>query len=257
MSTGDRLDGRSAIVTGAARGIGYSIARKLGSEGADVVLCDRDEEALEESAAELESEGLSTAAVSCDVTDRDQTRALVEETVEAFGSVDVLVNNAGVSTHGSFTELTPEQWEEVIDVNLTGVFNCSHAALDELIDGGGSIVNISSMAGRNISYHAAANYTASKWGVIGFTKHLAWDLGEHDVRVNAVCPGSTLTPMIEAGTTPAERAETEEKIPLDRWARPEDQAGAVAYLVSEEGSYLTGTVVEVDGGKQLGVRHEI
>lgn len=253
----DRLDGRSAIVTGAARGIGYSIARKLGSEGAGVVLCDRDEEALEESAAELDSEGLTTAAVHCDVTDRDHTRALVEETVAEFGSVDVLVNNAGISTHGSFTELTPGQWDEVIDVNLTGVFNCSHAAVPELIDGGGSIVNISSMAGRNISYHAAANYTASKWGVIGFTKHLAWDLGEHGVRVNAVCPGSTLTPMIESGTTPEDRAETEEKIPLDRWARPEDQADAVAYLVSEEGSYLTGTVIEVDGGKQLGVRHEI
>jgi 3-oxoacyl-[acyl-carrier protein] reductase len=181
--------------------------------------------------------------------------------------VDVLVNNAGVATHGEFLDLDPEDWDRIIDVNLTGVFNCSAAVVPTMIDGGedgddrddpgGAVVNVSSMAGRNISYHAAANYTASKWGVIGLTKHMAWDLGEHGVRVTAVCPGSTLTPLTEESTDPEERAATSRKIPLDRWADPGDIADGALYLASEAADYVTGTVLEIDGGKQLGVRNEI
>lgn len=252
-----QLVGQTAIVTGAARGIGYAIAKKLGEEDANVVLADVLSDDLKESADKLETNDITTEAIECDVTDRSDTNRLVRKTVEIFDSVDILVNNAGIATRSSFTDLEPKEWDNVIGVNLTGVFNCSHAVVPEMSDGGGSIVNISSMAGRNISYHAAANYTASKWGVIGLTKHMAWDLGDYAIRVNAVCPGSTQTPLTEKTTTSENRTKTEQKIPLGRWASPEDQAEGVLYLVAESGSYVTGTVLEIDGGKQLGVRHEI
>ena len=260
-----RLSDRTAIVTGAAQGIGYAIAERFAEEGARVVVADVQAEAAREAATALaEVEACpDTLAVECDVTSREDTRRLAGEAVETFGGVDVLVNNAGVSTHGGFLDLDPEDWDRVIDVNLTGVYNCSTAVVPAMLDGGedsdpgGAVVNVSSMAGRNISYHGAANYTASKWGVIGLTKHMAWDLGEHGVRVTAVCPGSTLTPLTEQSTEPEERAATSRKIPLDRWADPGDIADGALYLASEEADYVTGTVLEIDGGKQLGVRNEI
>lgn len=253
----DRLQGQTAIVTGAAKGIGYAIAETLGDEGASIVVADVDEAGAQDAADDLADGGIDALAVHCDVTDRADTTSMVDAAVSEFGGVDVLVNNAGIATREPFMDLDPGQWDEIIDVNLTGPFNCSYEAASELAEAGGSIVNISSMAGRNISYHAAAPYTASKWGLIGFTKHLAWDLSDYDVRVNAVCPGSTLTPLIEEQTEPEARAETSEKIPLGRWADPENQAEGVLYLVSDAADYVTGTVLEIDGGKQLGVRHEI
>ena len=264
-----RLADRTAIVTGAAQGIGYAIAERFAEEGARVVVADVQSEAAGEAAADLAAvEACPGAlAVECDVTSREDTRRLAERVVGEFGGVDVLVNNAGVATHGEFLDLDPGDWDRIIDVNLTGVFNCSAAVVPTMIDGGedgddrddpgGAVVNVSSMAGRNISYHAAANYTASKWGVIGLTKHMAWDLGEHGVRVTAVCPGSTLTPLTEESTDPEERAATSRKIPLDRWADPGDIADGALYLASEAADYVTGTVLEIDGGKQLGVRNEI
>jgi len=261
-----RLADRTAIVTGAAQGIGFAIAERFADEGAAVVVADVQVEAAREAAADLASADAcpDALAVECDVTVREDTRRLAERTVEAFGGVDVLVNNAGVATRGDFLDLEPGDWDRVVDVNLTGVYNCSAAVVPEMLgegseDGGsgGAVVNVSSMAGRSISYHAAANYTASKWGVIGLTKHMAWDLGEHGVRVTAVCPGSTLTPLTEQSTGPEERAATSRKIPLDRWAAPGDIADGALYLASGEADYVTGTVLEIDGGKQLGVRNEI
>ncbi|SEH17819.1 3-oxoacyl-[acyl-carrier protein] reductase [Natronorubrum sediminis] len=254
----DDLTEQTVIVTGGARGIGRAIAAELGDAGAEIVVADIDEEAAHETASELREDGLPVESVACDVASTEDVERLVVQTLDRFGGIDALVNNAGIGSRGSFEELTHEDWQRVIDVNLTGAFNCSRAVVPGMIDGdGGSIVNISSMAGRSISYHGSANYTASKWGLIGLTKHMAWDLGEHGIRVTAVCPGSTLTPLTESGTTPEERASTTEKIPLDRWASPEDHAAAVAYLISKTSSYVTGTVLEVDGGKQLGVRNEI
>jgi 3-oxoacyl-[acyl-carrier protein] reductase len=270
-----RLAGRTAIVTGAAQGIGYAIAERFAEEGARVVVTDVQAEAAHEAADSLAAvEACPDAlAVECDVTSREDTRHLAERVVEAFGGVDVLVNNAGVATHGGFLDLDPEDWDRIVDVNLTGVYNCSAAVVPAMLEGddvddhaddagegarsGGAVVNVSSMAGRNISYHAAANYTASKWGVVGLTKHMAWDLGEHGVRVTAVCPGSTLTPLTEQSTEPEERAATSRKIPLDRWADPGDIADGALYLASGAADYVTGTVLEIDGGKQLGVRNEI
>lgn len=254
-----RVSGRTAIVTGAAQGIGRSIAKRLSEEGADVVIADAQEDLAHETASALDSDVDATVtAVPCDVTSIDDARRLAGETVETFGSIDVLVNNAGVGSRGYFPDdIGPEEWHRVVDVNLHGVYNCTHATVPSMIDRGfGRVINISSMAGRGISYHGGANYTTSKWGVIGFTKHLAWDLGEHRITVNAVCPGSTLTPLIRSHTTEEERAETAEGIPLGRWATPEDQANGVLYLASDEAAYVTGTVLEIDGGKQLNPRHD-
>lgn len=252
------LTGETAIVTGAAQGIGRGIAERLGGAGANVVLADVQDDSVSEAVESLRSDGVTAEAVGCDVTDRSATDRLARRARDRFGTIEILVNNAGVGTGGGFTDLDPGSWDHVIAVNLTGAYNCSYSIVpDMMAHGNGRVVNISSMAGRNTSYHGAANYTASKWGVIGLTKHMAWDLGEHGITVNAVCPGSTLTDLTRSGTSPEDRAETAGKIPLGRWADPVDQANGVVYLVSEEGSYLTGTVLEIDGGKQLGVRHDL
>jgi 3-oxoacyl-[acyl-carrier protein] reductase len=249
------FDGETAIVTGAARGIGEATARRLGSDGAAVALADVRGDAVEETAEALRDEGIDAMGVDCDVAALEDVERLVEQTVERFGGLDVLVNNAGTGSQAPVHELDPEDWQRVLDVNLTGQFNGIHAAAPALIDsGGGRIVNVSSMAGRNISYHGAANYTASKWGSIGLTKHAAYDLAEHDVRVNAVCPGATLTDLVTSGSTEEGRDATRQGIPLGRWAEPEDQADAIAYLASDDASFVTGTVLEVDGGGSLSHR---
>ena len=253
-----RVDGETAVVTGAAQGIGEAIAWKLGAEGAAVIIADRQAEKAEGVADDLREEGVEALAVDCDVTDRGDTEHMADRAEEEFGGVDILVNNAGVGSAGSFEDLEPDAWDLVLDVNLTGPYNCSRAVVPGMIERGhGRVINISSMAGRNISYHGAANYTASKWGLIGLTKHMAWDVGEHGITVNAVCPGATETDLTREGTTEAERAETAEKIPVGRWADPEDQAEAVLYFASDAGAFTTGTVLEVDGGQQLAMRHEV
>ena len=247
--------GETAIVTGAARGIGRAIAERLGAEGAAVVLADRDTDALAETAAELEAQGVDVEGVDCDVSKLGDVEALIDRTVERFGGLDVLVNNAGIGSQAPVHELDPDDWQLVLDVNLTGQFYGISAAAPVMIEnGGGRIVNVSSMAGRNISYHGAANYTASKWGVIGLTKHAAYDLAEHGIRVNAVCPGATLTDLVRGASTEEGRERTRRGIPLGRWAKPEDQADAVAYLASPDADYVTGTVLEVDGGGSLSHR---
>lgn len=242
--------GETAIVTGGARGIGRAVAETLGADGAAVALGDVRTDRLEATTEALRDRGIDAEAVECDVADREAVTALVERAVERFGGLDILVNNAGIGSQGSVEELDPEEWQRVLDVNLTGQFYGIRAAAPHLV-GGGRVVNVSSMAGRNISYHGAANYTASKWGVVGLTKHAAYDLADDDVRVNAVCPGATLTELVTSGSTPEGRERTRQGIPLGRWAEPTDQADAVAYLASEDASYVTGTVLEVDGGGSL------
>lgn len=254
----DRLSGQTAIVTGAAQGIGRAIAARLSAEGANVVIADVQAEAAEETAAALDDSTDSTViAVECDVTSLEVVRSMVETTEERFGAADVLVNNAGVGGHGSFPEdVGPEEWDRVLDVNLNGTYNCTYAVVPSMIEAGyGRVINVASMAGRRISYHAAANYTASKWGIIGLTKHLAWDLGEYGITVNALCPGVVETPLAEHQSE-AERAATAERIPLGRWSAPDEQAAAVVFLASEDASYVTGAALDVDGGMWLGPRHD-
>lgn len=249
---------QTALVTGGARGIGRSIAETLGAADATVLIVDIDQDEAEETAADCRSDGIDAHAFECDVSDPSAVNNLADAVIETADGVDILINNAGIGSGAdNFHDLERSGWERTIDVNLSGAYTVSKAFVPSMVEKGyGRVVNISSMAGRNISYHGGPAYTASKWGLIGLTKHMAWDLGPHGITVNAVCPGPTLTSLAE-NHDPTARAATAEKIPVGRWADPEDQASAVRYLASEEASYVNGTVLEVDGGQQLGVRKEI
>lgn len=252
------LTGQSAIVTGGARGIGESIATHLGEAGADIVIADIDMDAARATANQLEQAGITVLPVSCDITSLEETEALVETAEQEFGHIDILVNNAGIGSTGSILDLDPSEWQRVLEVNLTGAYHCTYAVAPRMVDQKtGRILNIASIAGRNISYTGSANYTASKWGIIGLTKHLAWDLGPYGITVNAICPGPTLTELSREMLAGEEIEETAAKIPLGRWAEPADQAKAVRLLASEDAEYMTGQAFVVDGGMLLGVRQEI
>lgn len=253
----EQLAGQTAIVTGAAQGIGRSIGEALGDQGANVVISDTQLEKTKETVADLRDEGITALPVQCDVTSQEDVEDMVSEVTDQFGTIEILVNNAGIGSRDTFQETELEDWRKVIDTNLTGMFLVSSNVCAEMADQGyGKVINISSMAGRNISYHAGPAYTSSKWGVIGLTKHMAWDLGDLGITANAVCPASTLTPKAES-IPDEELNHTARKIPLGRWAEPEEQADVVVFLSSQKSSYVNGTVVEVDGGKQLSLRHEI
>lgn len=227
------LDGETAIVTGAAQGFGRGIAELFAEAGANVVVADVQVSKAEDVAETIREKGAQAEVVDCDVTDVAETDALAERARERFGTVEVLVNNAGGGGGGTFTDLTPEEWRRVVSLNLHGTFNCSYSVVPGMLEhGNGRIVNISSMAGRNVTLNGNADYTASKWGVIGFTKHLARDLGP-EVRANAVCPGGGPSS------------------PMGRGIRAEDVAKSVLFLSTEASSFVTGTLLEVDGGGQL------
>lgn len=252
------FSGQTAIVTGAAQGIGRSIARHLGEAGANVVIADIDDSAAAATANDLQADGITAAAIQCDVTDLDDALALAEQTNDRFGSIDILVNNAGIGSTGSILEFDPAEWDDVISVNLTGAYHCAYAVAPTMVEqAAGRIINIASIAGLNISYSGSANYSASKWGLIGFTKHLAWDLGPHGITVNAICPGPTLTDLSQDMFDDDTIDHTAEKIPLGRWADPADQAKAVRLLASDDAAYITGQALAVDGGMLLTVREEI
>lgn len=246
---------QTAVVTGSAGGIGRGIAELFAEYGASVVLVDRQAEELRETAAQLREEGHAVHAIECDITSPDDVREVVDGTLEQFGSIDVLVNNAGVASPGGITDIDIERWSNIVGVNLTGTFTCIREVAPVMIEqGDGRIVNISSIAGRSISLFGGPDYTASKWGVIGLTKHAAWDLSDHGIRVNAVCPGPTLTPLAEQTSTAEDREEVRQASPLGRWGTPRDQAEATAFLASDAASFITGAVLDVDGGVNLSSR---
>ncbi|WP_454041715.1 SDR family NAD(P)-dependent oxidoreductase [Cellulosimicrobium sp. Marseille-Q8652] len=241
-----RLDGKVALVSGGARGLGAAYVRALHAEGARVVVADLLEE---ESRALADELGERVLALRLDVTDEESWAAAVDATVGAFGALDVLVNNAGIANAGRIERYGREKWDAVIAVNLTGTYLGVRAVLPALrAAGGGSIVNVSSVEGMRGS-PGLHGYVASKFGVRGLTKSLAVELGPENIRVNSVHPGFVLTPMTE-------RLDPESPhIPLGRPALPEDVAGAVVYLASDESSYTTGTELVVDGGMIAGIPH--
>jgi 2-hydroxycyclohexanecarboxyl-CoA dehydrogenase len=239
-----RLEGRSALVTGGASGIGAAIARRLAAEGAAVTIGDIDVDGAREVAAEIDADG-----IELDVTDPDRVSSAIGE----MGTLDVLVNNAGTDDFDFFTEMTPQRWRRLIAVNLEGVLACTHAALPAMQQAGyGRIVNIASEAGR-VGSKGSAVYSAAKGGVIAFTKTIARENGRYGITSNAVAPGPIETPLLMGALQYGEVGERiietmKGSTQLRRLGQPEEVAAGVAFLASEDASYVTGETLGVSGG---------
>jgi 3-oxoacyl-[acyl-carrier protein] reductase len=244
------LKGKTAIVTGAARGIGKAIALKLASEGANIAITDL---ALNESTEALEKEisamGVKAKAYASDASNFQDTQEVVDQILKDFEKIDVLVNNAGITMDTLLMRMTEEQWDKVIQVNLKSVFNFTKAVLKPMMKARtGSIINMSSVVG--IGGNAGqANYSASKAGILGFTKSTAKELGSRNIRSNAIAPGFIITEM--TGKLPEEtKKQWEEEIPLKRGGTPDDVANVTLFLASDLSSYVNGQVISVCGGMQ-------
>ncbi len=241
-----RLENKVVIITGAGSGIGKETALLFEREGAKVVVADVNEKAGEETVVEIKKNG-EGFFVKLDVTNREQSKQMVKTTMEKYGKIDVLINNAGIVQDALIFKMTEEQWDRVIDINLKGVFNCTQAVVEVMIkQGNGVIINTSSIVGLNGNV-GQVNYAATKAGLIGMTKTLAKELGGKGIRVNAVAPGFIQTPM--TSSVPFKILEMmKEKTPLRRLGEPKDVANAYLYLASDEANFVNGAVLCVDGG---------
>jgi 3-oxoacyl-[acyl-carrier protein] reductase len=245
------LDGRNAIVTGSARGLGLAMAERFGAEGARVVLSDVDAAALEEAQHKLSADGLEVSAIPADVTDSDAVAALVRHCADSWGSVDVMVNNAGVTRDGVLRKMSTEDFLRVIEVHLLGGWlGTKMASLQMREQGtGGSVINISSMSGK-VGNPGQTNYSAAKAGLIGLTKAAAKEGARYGIRVNAIQPGFIRTAMTDQMPSDV-LSERIAEIPLGRIGEPADVANAAVFLASDLSSYLTGTTIEVSGGRNI------
>ncbi len=243
-----RFDGKVALVTGAARGIGQAIALALAHEGADVIVADVDLDRAQQVAQEIEARGRKAKVIAADVSDRKAVQRLVSEAVSLFGRVDILVNNAGIIRRGTFLEHDPQEWERVLGVNLGGTFNCSREVVPLMIkQGGGKIINVSSVVGRMGDIASAPSYGTSKGAINTFTKSLARELAPYGINVNAVAPHAIETEMSQEWSD-EKRQQIVEAIPMKRLGQPEEVAEAVAFLASDGANFITGHVLDVNGG---------
>jgi len=245
-----RLNDMVAIVTGAGQGIGKGIALALAKEGCKVVISDITDKA-NEVVEEIGSLGSEAMAIKCDVSKFEDAEDMAKTTLEKFGKIDILVNNAGIYPFKSLLEMREEDWDKVININLKGVFNCTKAVLPKMVEQkSGSIVNIASIAGAVIGYSNLAHYSASKGGVLGFTRAAALELAPNGIRVNAIAPGAILTPGTQSVGEDTLK-QMEQSNPLKRIGRPEDIANLVVFLASNESSYITGQLIVSDGGNTI------
>jgi 3-oxoacyl-[acyl-carrier protein] reductase len=242
-----RLIDKVAIITGAGSGIGEATADKFAREGAKVAVCDINlAEAKRVATAITENRG-TALAFHIDVTDKQSIARMVEQVMAAWGRIDTLVNNAGIVQDAQFRKMTDEQFERVIDVNLKGVYNCTKAVVDIMLEQhSGCILNASSIVGLYGNF-GQTNYAATKFGVIGMVKTWARELGRKGIRANAICPGFVETPILKTMPEKVIRM-MEERVPLGRLAKPEEIANTYAWLASDEASYINGAVIEVSGG---------
>lgn len=247
MEEGLKLAGRVALVTGAAQGIGKAVALLLARNGADIVVSDINLVKAEEAANEIKSIGRKALAVKGDVANWNDVERMVEIILEKFAKIDILVNNAGITRDKLILRMTEEDWDAVLDVNLKGTFHCTKAVVRHMAkQRSGKIVNIASVVGE-MGNAGQANYSASKAGVIGLTKTIAREFAQRGININAIAPGYIETPMTEVLPEKA-KEELKKLIPMERLGKPEDVAEAVLFLVSEESNYITGQVLNVNGG---------
>jgi 3-oxoacyl-[acyl-carrier protein] reductase len=241
------LEGKVALVTGAAQGIGRAVALLLARNSADIVISDINLEKAEETAKEVEAIGRRALALKANVASLDEVEHMIEAILERFGQIDILVNNAGIARDKLILRMTEEDWDAVLNVNLKGTFNCTKVVIRHMSkQRRGKIVNIASVVGE-MGNVGQANYSASKAGVIGFTKTVAREFAQRGINVNAIAPGYIETPMTEALPEKA-KEELKRIIPMERLGQPDDIAEAVLFLVSDSSNYITGHVLNVNGG---------
>ncbi len=242
-----RLPGKVAIITGSASGIGEANAVKFAREGAKVAVCDINMGEAQRVADAIVEDGGTALAFRIDVTDKASIARMVEGVMAAWGRIDTLVNNAGIVQDAQFKKMSEEQFDRVIDVNLKGVYNCTKAVVDIMLEQhSGCILNASSIVGLYGNF-GQTNYAATKFGVIGMVKTWARELGRKGIRANAICPGFVETPILKSMPDKVIKM-MEDRVPLGRLARPEEIANTYAWLASDEASYINGAVIEVSGG---------
>ncbi len=248
------LEGQSGIVTGAASGIGRAAARHIAAMGADLLLVDLDVGRLEETVSEIRRTfpERRVAAARTDAARETEVRAAVAVALSAFGALDFLVNGHGILRRTAFEGIESAEWDLVLAVNLRGCFLFCREVIPHLVGRGkGAIVNVASLAGRSCSILGGAHYTAAKHGLVGLSRHLAREYGRRGIRVNAFCPGATLTPMTLSTTTPEEIERVAASIPRGRWADPEEQAWVIGFLLSDAAANITGACIDANGGSLM------
>ena len=242
-----RLKDKVAIITGAGRGIGQATAIKFAREGAKVVVCDINQQWIDDTVQQCKAAGGDAIGQIADVRDMKSLEALVKATLDKWGRIDCLVNNAGIVADAQLKNMTEDQFDRVIEINLKGVYNCTRAVVNQMLEQkSGVILNASSIVGLYGNF-GQTNYAASKFAVIGMVKTWARELGRKGIRANAVCPGFIATPIL--GTIPEKVIHAlEDRVPMGRLGKPEEIANTFAFLASDEASYINGAVIEVSGG---------